>query len=692
MKTIVNAAPGTVDYGVKDESTRPYTRAPEELPQHLPKYLIFAQKGPESEELLVGGDRILMYGEETFTELSKYFNHQTKHSNGVNSKGNAAMYKRLIPKNAGPKPTIRIFLDVLPTKVDVYQRNGDGSIKTDVAGDAIITGTTDGFRVKFVADHFTTRPEAEQFGSATIMPGDQIDAAGDVTSQRYPIFEVEHSFFGSDGNLSGLRLWAQNSTNVTMMPTKLMAREKAYPYQLAVIRKNAKTSSAAAVETIFGEQTITFTFKPNVRDPLSTRRLFLGDRLVNDYQSLSDPKYARKFGEFGRIKVYSNHIETLLTMFQAAEVPFLTDNSDFTADPEDMHLFNFLTGTDSNNAPYHSFIFTDGDGSIRFSQSSNVYANGGSDGDMSHENHAALVSEYMARYANPNDELNDIAYHVESHIYDTGFPLETKYDLINIISNRKDTFVHLTPSEYGQRTLTASEEYSVAAALQSRLSLHPESTYFGTSVFRGMIVGSMGRIRGSQYDTFFPSNYEIGIKSAKYMGAGNGVWKNGANLDGYPGHIIEEMYDLTVPWTPDDVRNRNWDVGLNWVARYDRSQFYFPSYKTVYDDDTSILTGYLTACALIQLNKITHKAQRTFSGVQGLTPAQFSQRVNDFISEEVRGKFDGRYKIEPRCQFTSLDEVRNYSWTVPVDFWGPGQKTVQTAYTVARRIEDYAGR
>ena len=85
MKTIVNGAPGVVDLGVQDLSIRPYSRAPEELPQHLPKYFIFAQKGPTSEELLAGVERINMYGEDTFVERSKYFNHQTMHSNGVTS-------------------------------------------------------------------------------------------------------------------------------------------------------------------------------------------------------------------------------------------------------------------------------------------------------------------------------------------------------------------------------------------------------------------------------------------------------------------------------------------------------------------------------------------------------------------------------------------------------------------------------
>lgn len=221
------------------------------------------------------------------------------------------------------------------------------------------------------------------------------------------------------------------------------------------------------------------------------------------------------------------------------------------------------------------------------------------------------------------------------------------------------------------------------------MALHPESTYFGTPVFRGVIQGSAGQIRGSQYTERFPLTYELGVKSAKYMGAGNGFWKNGFNFDGYPGSIIEDQFNLTIPWTPDDVRNRNWDVGLNWIQRYDRTSFFFPAVKTVYDNDTSVLTSYITACAIIYLNKIAHRAHRTFSGTSGLTAAQFSKRVNDYVSEQVRGRFDERFIIKPRCHFTSLDEVRNYSWTLPIDIWAPGMKTVMTTYVVARRIEDY---
>ena len=688
MQTIVNAAPGIVNYGVDDQSGRPYTRAPEELPQHLPKFLIYAQTGPTDEQLLGGADRILMYGEQTFVERSAYFNHQTFLSNVVNAQGNVAMYKRLIPTDAGPKPSACLYLDVLETTIDLYKRNEDGSIATDVAGDPIITGQAPGHRVKFVVKNYETTKDAEAFGALTITTGDQTDNAGNQ-SKRYPIFELEHSFIGKNGNLAGFRLWAQNETNVSRMPTKLMAKRKCYPYTFSVIRKNEETGTSKQVETVFGEQQITVVFKPDVVDPITEVRLYFGERAVGSYESLTDPRYAKTYGEFGRVKVYQDNIDLLLAKFQAAEAAYLTDTSDMTAAVEDMYLFNFVTGQDSTGAPYHSYVFTDATNAVRLSQSTNVFAAGGSDGTMSHDLHAALVSEYMERYLDESDELHDIAYHVESHMYDSGFPLATKYKLLNFIGVRKDTFVHLSPYEFSQPTLSRAEEYSVAAALQSRAALFPDSTYFGTPVFRAMIMGNSGKVRGSSVVEPMPLTYEVAKKSAAYMGASNGKWKNGKNFDGYPGSIIESMYDLAIRWVPDDVRNRNWDVGLNWVQRYDRTQFFFPAMKTVYDDDTSVLTSYITACGIITVHKILNKAHRTFSGVSGLTNDQFSKKVNDFIVDAVAGLFDSRFVIIPHCQFTSLDQVRNYSWTVPVDFYAPGMKTVMTAYITSRRIEDY---
>lgn len=692
MKTIINAASGFVNPGVDDQSEAPYTRTPEEIPQHLPKFLIYAKKGPSildksPEKLLGGNERLTMYGEETFAVPSKYFTHPVLYANAVNAVGNSAMYVRLLGKNHGPKPTIRASLDVLPTKVDVYLRNADGSLKLDIAGNPQVTGQADGYRAKWVVDYISDLAGESNFGSLNSSEGDQIDLATTVKSTRYPIFEFRHSFYGEDGNLAGIRLWAQTLDNTAILPSKMINKHRAFPFNFSVIRKNTNTGNSKPVASVFNETQIMVTLKQDVVDPLTTRRLHIAERVIKDYENTTDPRYPEMYGEFGEFKIYQDNVDLLSTMFHAAEVPHIDTTYDFTADPSEKYMFNFVTGTNTKNNPYNSFVFVDSANSVRFSASTNVFARGGDDGEMTLENHAAAVAEYMARYADVNDELMDLAFHNESHFYDSGFPLETKYQLINFIAERKDTFVHLTPFEFGERELTASEEYAVANALMSRLVLYPESTHFGTPVFRGMIQGTTGKIRGSAYEQPVSTNFEIAIKSAKYMGAGHGRFKGEYRFEGYPGHILDNMYDLSIRWVPDSIRVRNWDAGLGWVGRYDRKQFYFPCFKTVYAEDTSVLTSYLTACIFIRANKALAKCQRTFTGHSDLTLAQFSKQVNDWLSEELNGIFDNRVVVRPKAQFTSLDQIRNFSWTVPLEIGAAGMQSVMTGYAVARRIE-----
>lgn len=686
---IVNAAPMVIDYGTQDLSTRLLPREPELIPQHLPKFYLFAQKGPLTPQLVVGNERDNMFGSESFNLRGKYANHSTVFANLVNAEGNACMIQRVIADNAGPEATLIAWLDVLPTTVDLYERNTDGSIKLDTLGDPIITGTTAGFKVKWVVTNHTSKADLQaKFGQLNIQTGDQVDPVTGDQSQRYPIFELKHSFQGEYGNSCGIRLSAPTLDTVAAMPTKMMANSAAYPYFISVIRKPDVLSSPAIVQTLFGEQSTMVTFKKDVIDPLTDKELYIGDTLIEAYQNLTDLRYPKLFGDFGTLKVYDNNIATVLALFHTAEIPYIDQFSDFTSNANDKHLFNFVTGVSSQNVPYHSFVFVDSANTVRFSEYTNVYAAGGSDGTMDHATHALLVKNNVNRYLDPNDELQELAVNVESIIYDTGFPLETKYALCSFISQRKDTFVVLSTHDVEDRILTASEEHSLAIALRTRLQMYPESDYFGTPVMRGMIVGRSALLRNSQYTKHLPLSAEIAIKSARYMGAGNGKWKNGSHFDGAPGSVVDYMYDINITWVPASVRNRNWDVGLNWVQAYDRRSYFFPALKTVYADDTSVLNSYFTALAICQLNKIAHAAWREFSGVSHLTNAQLITRVNDFVNGRTANRFDARFVIQPDTFMSDMDLLRGFSWTLPVKIYANNMKSVMLTYVQAYRMED----
>jgi hypothetical protein len=687
---IVNAAPMVIDRGTQDLSRRQVPREPIAVPQHLPKMYLYAQKGPTTPVLASGAELTNVYGSETFNLQGKFATANTVFAQGAQANANALMVQRLIPEDAGPNATLCAWLDVLPTTVDVYQRNSDGSIATDGAGDAIITGTTAGYKVKWVVTHYPDAVAAEQFGQLTQTAGDQVDAATSTQSTRYPIFELKASSVGSYGNFSGIRLWAPTIRDGAM-PTKMMNTAKAYPYMLQMIQRPDALSSPKVVPTVFAEQEVMFTFKPEVVDPVTAQRLYAGEIVVPSYENLSDPKYPKVYGNFHDHVWYDDNIAALTAMFHAAEIPFINGFSDITADPADKHLFNFVTGVSSFNVPYHSFVFTDSPNTTRWAKSTNVYAAGSSDGTMNETAFALLVKNAVSDYLDPLNPVQELAVNPESIIYDSGFPLETKYELLDFISQRKDTFVVLSTYTNGEPPMDAAEDMSVSIALRTRAQMFPESDYFGTPVMRCMIVGRSGKIRNSLWKKELPLTYEVLVKAAKYMGAGNGRWVNGQNFDGAPGSIVESMTDVSITWVPASVRNRNWDVGLNWVQAYDvDGSYFFPAFKTVYNDDTSVLNSFTLAMAICYLNKVAHACWREYSGKDSLTNAQLIQRVNDFVNDRVNNKFDGRYVIKPDAQVTDMDVLRGFSWTLPIKIYAPNMKTVMTTYVQAYRIEDLA--
>jgi hypothetical protein len=690
QSTIINASPMALVRGTQDQSTRQLSRDPIAIPQHLPKFYLYAQKGPAGTQLVVGDTAVSTYGADTFDLRKKWANHATVFANGVNAQGNLMVVDRIFPDDIGPESNVLLSLDVLPTQLDVYERNVDGSFKLTVSGDRISTGVkVAGYLVKWVASTNDTVTKAQNFGQATILPGDQTDVLTSTQSQRYPVLELKASSLGSIGNNSGIRLWAPVSTTSALNQT-MMSSAKAYPYRVSVIRRQDTTSSPVVIQSNFSEQYLDFTFKPSVIDPVNDSLLYFGDKFKSSYENINDPAYTPVFGDFGSVAIYDANIEALVQMFHTAEMLHSEANTDFTGAPGEQHLFNFVSGTSSDGRPYNTFaLTTNGSASVRMSEYTNIYAMSGSDGTMNDDLFAALVAKRVAEYIDENSFVQDDAFNVESIIYDSGFPLATKYALAGFISVRKDTFVALCTHTSGQPELTASEEHSMAVALRTRLQMYPESDYFGTPVSRGIIMGRSARIRESQWTKPTPVLYEVAVKSARYMGASDGRWKAGYNFDGAPGSVLEFMYDVNVTFTPALARNKDWAAGLNWVQQYDHRSLFIPALKTVYGDDTSVLNSYFVGMAICQINKVTKSVWRMFSGVDHLTDAQLIERVDAETNKRLQGRFDSRYIIVPASTITDTDNVAGYRWTTPVKIYAPNMKTVMTTSVHAFRMGDY---
>lgn len=684
---IVNAAPMVSDLGTQDLSTVAIPALPESLPQHLPKFYLYTQKGPTDPQLVVGASRLNTYGVASFDQLGPYANHATALANLIDSKGNACMIKRVIPADAGPAANFLMSLDILPATVPVYERNLDGSYVLSSTGSPVPTGqTVSGYTVKWVVSNQTTITGLlSEFGNAAIVPGDQVNTVTNVQSQRYPIFEFQAGSQGSYGNLCGIRMWAPLANN-PQFPSTMFDTLRAYPFNFSMVQAPSLNVSPSTVPTILNDQSVMTTLLPGAVDPTTGNQLYVGNVFIQSYQNLNDPTYPSVYGNFSMMAVYQNNINAVLGMFYAAELPNINSFSDITSNSADMYMMNIASFTSSYGAPYTAIVPIVASNSVTMSQYTNVMAGGASDGTMNDTLFAQLVAEDVVGYLDPNSSLQDIAMNPESIMYDTGFPLATKQAMCSFVGLRHDTFLVLSTYDVLEPQLTQSQEMSIAIALRTRLQMYPESTYFGTGVMRGMVIGYSGTLLNSQYTTPVPLTFEIGIKSAIYMGAANGAWKTGYNFSRAPGSVLQYVVNPTISWLPGTVRNKAWSVGLNWVQTFNRKSVFFPALKTVYDDDTSVLNSYFTAMAICTLNKLAHAAWRQFSGADDLTNAQLADKVNSFISAQTQGIFDGKYIIQPAAFFTDMDIARGYSWTLPIKIYADNMKTVMTTYTQAYRM------
>ena len=167
------ATPRFVPLGANDKSVRAQPVDPVERPSHLPKFYIFASKGPSKDNIVSGGAAVNLYGSDTFDEHSPFFTHSTKFLIGCTGAGQQVMVQGLLPSDIGPRSNIALYMDVLESDIPNYKRNSSGDIVKDTAGAPVVDDakpTVKGYEIKFVTDYNSTE-EPVQSGLLTSKPG-----------------------------------------------------------------------------------------------------------------------------------------------------------------------------------------------------------------------------------------------------------------------------------------------------------------------------------------------------------------------------------------------------------------------------------------------------------------------------------------------------------------------------------------
>lgn len=699
MTTIVNGASQVILHGTDDKAARQTLRTRPVKPSHMPLQFIFAARGPEEEISANPTDLVALYGNDTFDVNKPYYTHTTLFTQGFAAEGNAMRIKRLKPADAGPVANAFVSIELIKQQIDDYERNTDGSIKM-VLGAPVVKGQIEGYKARFLITHASTAVAAATFGTRTQGTGTWVDPAEPTnTSTIYPLWDLRESSFGADGNATAFSFWApQAGGQGEQIDARLLSQVKAYPFIFRLLRANGENASYSVQPTLSGAQSVTMTFKKGVKNPYTTANLSVGDVLMKAYTRKNDTLLPDVPGNLGASHVYQDNIDEVLGLLYAQETAYIAASpdadsiiTDFTmAGADEKYLFNILSGKSYKGYPYHTFkLEANSDGFVPSSLNSVRFA-GGSDGTMDDATLNSLVQAEMAKYLDRSSEVLNDARAIQSCVWDSGFALATKLKLLDVMAYRKDIAVALACYSHSNPGMTATEYNAMALTLKSAAQLYPESVQFGTACSRVLIMGGSGTVIGSPWQARTTCLYEVARKTARYMGAGDRKWKAGQRFAGYPGSIVEFMTDIDVTFVPVDQRVLDWNVGLNNVMSYDTESYYIPHFRTVYDNDTSVLNSWVTNMGIVTINKIIQETHRRFSGRDDTTNAVLADEIERHMVKELDGLFDNRLLIEVEVVFTDEDIQRNFSWYTIVRIGANGTKTVSQAHIEAYRWEDLA--
>lgn len=687
MSTIINAAPKVILNGIQDLSTRVVPREPEQLPIHLPQFFSFTERGPAKNQVINNvGEINQIYGSKTADYKSKFASHVTPFINTILAEGNAVMLKRLLPADA-TVGNILLKLHLTPTTTPVYERELDGRYTQDEFGDYVpIEGKT--------VDGFTLKWELAKTDPATDIGVAVVETSGE--SKIYPVMEYRAGSQGEYSGNVGFRLSVPTTSSSSQPDFDLISQYKSMILRFAIVERADELSSPNVLDTMAGEKSVDFTFKENVVDRYDIEKYY-DKALIPSYQDLTTPGFVPVYSPIGEIHLYKAYHEEISRTILDAEIASVATTGDINVRPEEMDIYevNYFTGVTPYDVPYsviqYSLEGVEGKTFTLISEQNTQYLSKGSDGIITNEQMDSSVSDLMKNgWDDPNDPLSDMAVNPYSAIWDSGFGLDTKKSLCEALGRRKDVSVMLSTFEFGTDSLNWAEEESVGNILKTYASGYPESVVYGTPVCRALVVSGRGFTVDGVWDQPVPLAVDLSQKVAKFMGAGNGIMKEGMGFDVSPNNQITLLRDVTGAYKTERQRQKDWDAGMVWAQNYNRRSLFYPAVQTVYPNDTSVLNSAINMYIAAELEKVCDFVWRNLSGNAKLTADQFIERSNELITERTTNRFDNRVIIVPETFYTAADTARGFSWSCRVNMYANNMKTVGTFTIVARRQTDLA--
>lgn len=673
--SMASSLPRTEVLGFKDVSGQGQPLEIVNLPIFLPFAPLFTSWGPSDTANLVSGDGFsTIYGAETFKAGSKFLSHQAAMLQKVLQTGAMGLVRRMKP--AGAKTaTLRIWADVVADKIDQYERNVDGSYKR-TNGELVPTGEqVDGYRVRFHIDE----PGENGLRQGSPTTGTLVSADGQP-STMYPLIDLEARFFGEKGSNFGIRLVAPSTNSSTPANAELVESQGAFLYRLSILERANQNSTGQPLMTMNGEPFVEFSLKNGVVDAKTNINYSYDKRILKAFED-NDPEVFSGYGPLKTFHVYSKNLDEILKKLLVTEADYGLISTDVT--PE--QSINLFGGADINGVPYYS-IKVEGPaaGGVLFGDSATHWLLGGADGDVTPQTYDQAVRDELNVFGEGEIPYADRASYPMSAFIDTGFSMETKLLMANIMSVRPDAWVLASTQDVLEPLNTPEEDSSIGASLRNALALVPESEFYNTGACRAVVMKHAGEYLDSEYSGILPFTVDFAVKVAAYMGGEK--MRSGYAPDNGSYRVVSRFINHNAKFRHVKPRNTDWQAGISSAEPFDhRGSVFFPGIQTVYHDNTSVLNSFFPMAICCHLNRLGELAWRMFTGDSRLTAGEYAVNVDRFLEAQVKDRYDGRADITPSSYYTPADTQRGYSWHTDIEGLFDGMKTVGVLTVVAGR-------
>ena len=651
-----NGAPLNNKQGWQDNSVPELVRTPTGDAIHKPLIFTFAARGVDNEAFPLTGDNALsLLGRNVFDLRGPYATFNTPYQAMFNANANECMYQRLIPEDA-KTASVRVFADVLETKVPSYERDSNGIVQYDNSGKPKIKEQVDGLVIVFrsvVIDETTPA-----IGAGVVIEG-TMTGEGGTKSKLYPLFDIAGPYAGADVNGFGFKLIPLSEKSSPALTSSYQNEVGGRVYSLQWFETLAGVTSPVVWKTLTGMSSINFSFKPDAYyQPMRTQLDF--EVVVADAyrQTMPDVGELPDYGPFEQFYLYRENLETVLGLAQAA----ITTDA-----PADPYMVDIFGGYDLLGQPYDGLQVNPATetGKVVFSASNIHYLQGGSDGTMNNDVYDELVRREMLLFPDGGKVRydNELKYSLGC-FWDSGFSFDTKAALVNFIGRSRNTFLTLATHVYNQGRNDEQTEESAKIALIELITAVPESAYYGTPAARGMVTGQSAFIKNSSYKKPVPMNYSLANFFSKYLGAGDGRAKPAYRFSRGELTIIEDLTDLSMPWKGNEVYASDWDVSLITARSYDYYRLFIPAIQSIYSEDRSVLNNALFNFMMTYVYRVSDRVWADMSGEAAMTDDERAKMIENKIIERLEGRLDNVAVVTPKAYFTADDKSNGYSVTL----------------------------